>query len=177
MPKGTSPSSPPAKTVSTPSDFAAVSDNSTIIASTNTCALLISSLDMRLRITSKLACSVDTIMELVFSWKVTTGFSDDSELVKRDETVFSIAETSSALANFKYITATELSFKASLSSACKVLVILFVTKLFAERITELEVGNGTAIKLLMVGFSCNFRRSKILTASIEDKLSSLIIEI
>ena len=34
-------------------------------------------------------------------WKVTTGFSDDSELVKRDETVFSIAETSSALANFK----------------------------------------------------------------------------
>ena len=101
MPKGTSPSSPPAKTVSTPSDFAAVSDNSTIIASTNTCALLISSLDMRLRITSKLACSVDTIMELVFSWKVTTGFSEDSELVKRDETVFSIAETSSALANFK----------------------------------------------------------------------------
>ena len=56
---------------------------------------------MRLRITSKLACSVDTIMELVFSWKVTTGFSEDYELVKRDETVFSIVEISSALANFK----------------------------------------------------------------------------
>ena len=72
-----------------------------MIASTSTCALLISSFDMRLRMTSKFACSVDTIIELVFSWKVTTGFSDDSELEKRAETVFNIVETSSALAYFK----------------------------------------------------------------------------
>ena len=101
IPNGTSPSSPPANTVSTPSDCAAVSDNSTMIASTSTCALLISSFDIRLRMTSRFACSVDTIIELVFSWKVTTGFSDDSELEKRAETVFNIVETSSALAYFK----------------------------------------------------------------------------
>ena len=42
-PIGTLSSSAPLNTVSTPREFAAVSDNSTIIASTKTCALLISS--------------------------------------------------------------------------------------------------------------------------------------
>ena len=47
IPIGISPSSAPAKMVSTPKLLAAVSESSTTIASTNTWALLISSLDIR----------------------------------------------------------------------------------------------------------------------------------
>ena len=45
----------------------------------------------------------------------------------------------------------------------------------AESITEFDGVNGTATKLLMVGLFWDFNFSNILTASIEDKFSNLII--
>ena len=47
IPIGISSELAPEKTLSTPRVFAAVSDNSTIIASTRTCALLISSFEIK----------------------------------------------------------------------------------------------------------------------------------
>jgi hypothetical protein len=55
--------------------------------------------------------------------------------------------------------------------------ILEVTNSLAETITALEGLNGIAINLFIVGLFCAFNLSNILTASIDDKFSSFIIEI
>ena len=67
IPTGISCELAPENTLSTPSLFAAVSDSSTIIASTNTWALLISSLDIRFFTLLILFCSEEIMIEFVFS--------------------------------------------------------------------------------------------------------------
>jgi hypothetical protein len=66
-PIGTLSSSDPLKMVSTPRELAAVSDSSTIIASTRTCALLISSCEMIFLIVERLDSVDEIISEFVFS--------------------------------------------------------------------------------------------------------------
>ena len=66
-PIGTLSLSDPLKIVSTPSELAAVSDNSTIIASTKTCARLISSCEIIFLIVARLDSGDEIINELVFS--------------------------------------------------------------------------------------------------------------
>ena len=53
--------------------------------------------------------------------------------------------------------------------------MFFVMRSFADKITEFEGVNGIATNWLIVGLFCVFNLSRILTASIEDKLLSLII--
>ena len=65
----------------------------------------------------------------------------------------------------------------SLSKILKVDLILFVIKSLAERITELDGANGIAINLSIVGLFCSLSLSKIRTASIDERLSNLIIAI
>ena len=88
-----------------------------------------------------------------------------------------IDATSAACAYFRYITSTESSEVTSESRDLRVLIIFLVIKSFAETITEFEGENGIAINLLIVGLFWAFNLSKILTASVEDKLSSLKIVI
>ena len=64
-PMGTSESLPPLKIVSTPRLFAAVSDSSTIIASTKTCALRMSIFATRFLIISRVDSSAEIMSELV----------------------------------------------------------------------------------------------------------------
>ena len=93
---GTSPS--PVYKVSIPRFWAAVSDNSTIMASTKTCARLISSLEIRFLIPGKFDSSEETIREFVFSWCVITVFIPSGLAANLSETLLSMVEISSALA-------------------------------------------------------------------------------
>ena len=112
--------------------------------------------------------------ELVSRWWVTTGLSASSP-ENLEETVLIIAATSSALAYLRYITAIDPPVKASWSNALSVFVMFLVTTWSAESMTEFDGVNGTAIKLFIVGLFWAFRRSRIRTASTDERLFSLII--
>ena len=164
IPIGISPSSAPAKIVSTPKLLAAVSESSTTIASTNTCALLISSFDIRFFIVAIFDSSLDTTTEFVGAWYVTIGFSD-SEEINLEAIELTIPATSSALAYLRYITATEPSLIASSSNCWSVSLIMFVVIELADTITEFDALKEMATKLLIVGLFWDFNFSRILTAS------------
>ena len=65
----------------------------------------------------------------------------------------------------------------SSSSDLRVEIILEVINSLAEIMTELDGLKGIAINLLIVGLFWALSLSRILTASVDDRLSSLIIEI
>ena len=175
IPIGISPSSAPAKIVSTPKLLAAVSESSTTIASTNTWALLISSLDIRFFIVAIFDSSLDTTTELVGAWCVTIGFSD-SEEINLEAIELTIPATSSALAYLRYITATEPSLIASASNCLSVSLIMFVVIELADTITEFDALKEIATKLLIVGLFWALSFSKILTASTDERFFKSIME-
>ena len=177
IPIGTLSLSVPLKMVSIPRFFAAVSESSTIIASTKTWALLISSCEIIFLIVPRFASADETIKELVFSWWVITVLTPSASGIKPPEIEFNIAAISADFAYFKYITSMESSDLTSPSSDLSVSLILAVTNSLAETITELDGLNGIAINLLIVGLFWAFSLSNILTASIEDRLSSFNIVI
>ena len=168
IPIGISPSSAPAKIVSTPKLLAAVSESSTTIASTNTWALLISSLDIRFFMVAIFDSSLDTTTEFVGAWYVTIGFSD-SEEINLEAIELTIPATSSASAYLRYITATEPSLIASASNCWSVSLIMFVVIELADTITEFDALKEIATKLFIVGLFWDFSFSRILTASTDDR--------
>ena len=75
------------------------------------------------------------------------------------------------------MTSIESSEVISLSSALRVDSTFLVIKSFADNIIEFDGVKAIATNLFIVGLFCAFNRSKILTPSIDERLSSLIIEI
>ena len=65
----------------------------------------------------------------------------------------------------------------SLSRVLSVDFMFLATNSFEDKITEFDGVNGIATKLLMVGLFCVLSLSNILTASIEERLSSFIVVI
>ena len=128
-------------------------------------------------IVAKLASAEEIIREFVFSWWVITVLAPSLSGINPLETELRIAAISADFAYFKYTTSIESSVLTSSSRDLSVSLILLVTYSFAETITELDGLNGIAINLLMVGLFWAFSLSRILTASIEDKLFNFIIDI
>ena len=98
---GTPSTSLPVKAVSIPRFFAAVSDSSTIIASTRTWALLISSLDIIFFMVVRFASADEIIKEFVFSWWVITVLIPSASGINPPEIELNIAATSEDFAYFK----------------------------------------------------------------------------
>ena len=98
IPIGTPLLSDPVNTVSIPRFFAAVSESSTIIASTRTCARLISSLDIIFFIVDWLASAEEIINELVFSWWAITVLTPSESGTNPDDIELNMAATSAAFA-------------------------------------------------------------------------------
>ena len=119
----------------------------------------------------------EIIRALVFSWWVITVFCPSISLIKLPDIELRIPAISEAWAYLRYITSIESFDIISLSNESRVDIIFLVIKSLADSITEFEGEKGIAINLFIVGLFWAFNLSRILTASIEDKFSSLIIDI